>query len=1426
MRRYPAIYMTFLLMLFAAFQGFDTECLYAEQFPGHSMEQSAVSGGESPVLVTVAESGNSVALDFSLAGVEKIDMNSSVKWSLSGEGTIGRTGFPDLPAVSRWVLVPDHGKLRLDFSCESRRLEADSPPDRYIDDFEVGGGEKFSGIKLPRIYPPEPVVMTQAMIMRGIRLTLVTVYPVQWDSDAGEYILNEQVNVNIEVQPGVGTNEVDNLPRRPSTQFNRVVDALIVNPPRRDQDSEDDLPGGYLVVANDDYPEAVDDFVNWKSRMGHPTELLTFDPDAVSAIELRAMIREQYEDNAFEYLVFMGSDEADPPLEIPFDDDFYDVYYAQLEGNDILPDVAVGVFNCVEAENLDCAIQRAISYQSSPYMEDDEWFVRAGVAVGACSVPNDLSPSYTGKWVAEVLRRGPFEDIETSFFSDNGVDDPTPMIADLYNDRVNFLLVRAHQANFDEADIERTGVYPFHFLVSSSTIGFGGSGAFNHAFRMGTSDDVRGPSAGFGHYGSPRTNIANALAGGLIEAMFMLDIESYGWARNYAVANLPRVMIADGAERMQDYYFSWRLYGDPGQWCWRGIPKQLETRFDTGVPLPTMDPDGTYMSVTVSDEDDNPVPDAVLCIEQGDDFYHVSKTNLAGTASFTWSSGDLSEDDIDVTITGTNLYPVLDVIEVGEALSFVALEEFQFSDEDGGDGDGIANSGEILIFTVHLANTGEQDMGNLRVELESLSPWVDVSDDGVLIEELNQGERTELVLPAEVFIVENCPDGTTINLSCVIYQAENRMVYRTGLEFTVEAAQMEIVETDIEGNPAPGDRVDFLITLRNSGHKTSDRLTGRLESLSPFITVTGDVGGFNPCEVGDEIEQGGQEFSIVSPESTIPGSIAKFVLILENQVDIVDTLYLSIQIGNAADGDPTGPDNYGYIAIDEEDVDNEWANAPEYRWLNISPWGGDVEGEFLEGMPVNSEDDVTALVELPFAFRFYGEAFNEISVCSNGWLAMGDQTNLMNQQNWQLPGFDGAFGMIAVFWDRLVYEIISDGVFTYYDEEVGAYYIEWDANVEENQNLAPNVFQVVLYDPAEHPTPTGDSPILFQYNTVNNVQDQWEANAGCTVGISSLDGLDGITYTYWDEYPASAARLQEGRAILWTTVRYDEPEEGVISGRIGRFIDDEPVSGARIRTSHGHSTLSGMDGAYVLRNVATGIFDVTFTADGYGRVIEEDVELEADQEIELNTELPHAWFTFDPDTAYIDVEEFVGTFYNVGNAEGRGVISLTAVDTGAWFDLLDIHVDPDEFILEPGDSIDIMLTYDIVGAEIDPGRYQFQLELENDSPISMIIIPMFFVVSESVENGQLSPYFFELSDPYPNPFNATATVEFSLDRPSLVDMKLYDLAGREVSVLASNEYKAGLHRIAFNGNNLSTGLYFVKLEAGEYRSVKRMLLIR
>ena len=88
------------------------------------------------------------------------------------------------------------------------------------------------------------------------------------------------------------------------------------------------------------------------------------------------------------------------------------------------------------------------------------------------------------------------------------------------------------------------------------------------------------------------------------------------------------------------------------------------------------------------------------------------------------------------------------------------------------------------------------------------------------------------------------------------------------------------------------------------------------------------------------------------------------------------------------------------------------------------------------------------------------------------------------------------------------------------------------------------------------------------------------------------------------------------------------------------------------------------------------------------------------------------------------------------------------------------------------------------------------------------------------------PVRFDLSQNYPNPFNPTTSINFDLPVDGKVSIRLFDMTGREVSTLVNENRTAGYYTINFNASNLSSGTYFYRIEAGNYVSTKKMMLVK
>jgi len=129
--------------------------------------------------------------------------------------------------------------------------------------------------------------------------------------------------------------------------------------------------------------------------------------------------------------------------------------------------------------------------------------------------------------------------------------------------------------------------------------------------------------------------------------------------------------------------------------------------------------------------------------------------------------------------------------------------------------------------------------------------------------------------------------------------------------------------------------------------------------------------------------------------------------------------------------------------------------------------------------------------------------------------------------------------------------------------------------------------------------------------------------------------------------------------------------------------------------------------------------------------------------------------------------------------------------------------------------------YQFIDRNLNSGTYSYrlkQIDLDGTSDLSKV-----------VEVEILNPKEFSLNQNFPNPFNPSTKINFSLAADSKVSLKVFNVLGQEVSTLLNGNLAAGNHEINFNAAGMNTGVYFYKLEAAgidgtNFSSVKKMIL--
>ena len=206
-----------------------------------------------------------------------------------------------------------------------------------------------------------------------------------------------------------------------------------------------------------------------------------------------------------------------------------------------------------------------------------------------------------------------------------------------------------------------------------------------------------------------------------------------------------------------------------------------------------------------------------------------------------------------------------------------------------------------------------------------------------------------------------------------------------------------------------------------------------------------------------------------------------------------------------------GPDAFGYRWLDSDDP-----MGPAFSWVDITGVG--------TAIPFTGDDQNSGVIALPFSFSFYGSTFNEIRVCTNGWLSF--TSALTTFTNTALPsgGSTAPENLLAPFWDDLTFSATGDA---YYHYDGSKFIISW-VGVPRLSSGGPYTFQVLLY-------PSGT--IDFQYLDMQGARLN-EA----TVGIQNSTKDIGLQVAFNAAYVKNNLRVRMTAQPGWLTI---SPANGV-----------------------------------------------------------------------------------------------------------------------------------------------------------------------------------------------------------------------------------------------------------------------------------------
>ncbi len=1043
------------------------------------------------------------------------------------------------------------------------------------------------------VWPGEPALFAHTGNKSGYRIASFLVYPVRYNPVKGELYFLSEITVRLNYE--TGKRHCPAYTDLKIKMFGDQVKMLVLNPedvdrfapPRRTRSFGSRFlePGEYehVILTAQEYADSLVWLRDWRTRLGWRSKIVILEsicatyPGRDSAEKMRNFIKDA--DTTWGTIFFFIA-RPDYPANYyrvarAYGYDFFtDMYFSDLDrtwdanNNNIFgevqdsvdgyADVHIGMMTLNQFSEIANVKSKILRYETAPDTTGEWWH--------KILLPNGVtfSNNYNDS-IANASPTPPWFDLK--MYTTGGMVTPTPQrYCDSLNSGFTFTGVIAH-GDADGYDLGGN-------VTSQMMLNLANTNRLNclTAVCCHTAEWNSGTTNG----DCIAENMFNHAPNGFIGVMMN---SHYGWVNvaekvNYAIGyallgfrTARKVYQGEMLSYGRDYWvpvfndsqkyrmeiMERHLFGEPATPIWRNKP------FIPLVNKPSAINIGNNIPILVSVQTPNfaPVESAMVVLQKPGETFARGWTNSSGEVTLFVSC--LTPGYLYLTVSGADNIPYIDSIIAMASGRYVSYLRHTINDSPpGGNGDGIINPGESFRTPTWVKNYGSLTASGVIGILRTHTPGATITDSVKSYGNIAGGDSALSSPGFAMTVASGLPNNYPISCSLICKDTLDS-TWVSFITFYVGAPAIGFVDKVIRdsasaqpnGRLDPDETAELEVTLRNSGRGHATGVRATLRSGHPLMVVSDSVAVYGTIPAGGSATNTTDRFTITALSSILPETPVPCTLDISADNGYTGRLTFSIVVGEIRACDPI-PDNSNpplYWAYDA--ADTLYPPHPEFNWVEIRGLG----------TRLTLSDDQTVQIALPSGFGpfiFYGQSYNQISICSNGWIAPGSATQT-TYLNTTLPNTDMP-PMLAANWDDL-YPPTGNGVWYYHDAANHRFIIEWDSVHYYNPRDQWDKFQIILYD-TTFASEDGNSRFVFQYLTAN------QPGTSATAGIQDHTRSKFIQTLYNGSYHRGAAP--------W------------ISGHCNKFSTDNPTA---IKEEFGSTTLQ--DGRLIV--VAPTLFNRTTT---------------------------------------------------------------------------------------------------------------------------------------------------------------------------------------------------------------------------------------
>ncbi|KPL07279.1 hypothetical protein AMJ86_04880 [bacterium SM23_57] len=288
---------------------------------------------------------------------------------------------------------------------------------------------------------------------------------------------------------------------------------------------------------------------------------------------------------------------------------------------------------------------------------------------------------------------------------------------------------------------------------------------------------------------------------------------------------------------------------------------------------------------------------------------------------------------------------------------------------------------------------------------------------------------------------------------------------------------------------------------------------------------------------------------------------------------------------------------------------------------------------------------------------------------------------------------------------------------------------------------------------------------------------------------------------------------------------------GILQGYVHEeLIPHVPIEGAEVSVLYSSGTTDST-GFYRLDRIQEGTHEAVVTAFGYNTV-QDSVVIVSDSITTMDFYLTQP--LIEVDVTSIELALWQGVPHNevfhIAN-NGNGPLEFEISIPGGGSDDPDepwVWANPEQGTVEAGMTEPITVSFLIPDTATVGDVYYADMVIDNNSVTPQVIIPIVVEIALHAYFGSEGalPGEFALKQNYPNPFNPVTTISYDVPVAGKVRIYVYDVLGRRVGTLVDGLVNAGRHQVVWDAGGMTSGVYFVRMDAGAYQQVRKVELLR